>query len=105
MPWQGDGRLNQARNCAVESTWSSCLPFGKTVTSWRYSAIHGAVSVDEAVLDHRGLREFARDCPSSEESANLRFRCVGAISRREPARSATTRARNTGSFRLFPANH
>src|SRR5207237_3691339 len=34
----------QSRNCAVESTWSSCLPFGNTVISWRYSASHGAVS-------------------------------------------------------------
>jgi hypothetical protein len=28
----------------VESAWSSCLPFGKTVSSWRYSASHGARS-------------------------------------------------------------
>jgi hypothetical protein len=28
---------------AVESTWSSCLPFGKTVISWRYSASQGAI--------------------------------------------------------------
>ena len=27
---------------AVESTWSSCLPLGKTVISWRYSASQGA---------------------------------------------------------------
>src|SRR5215472_11378529 len=31
--WNEDGRLNQSRNCAVESTWSSCLPLGKTVIS------------------------------------------------------------------------
>src|SRR6266404_830591 len=29
---------------AVESTWSSCLPLGKMVISWRYSASQGAVS-------------------------------------------------------------
>jgi hypothetical protein len=28
--------------CAVESTWSSCLPFGNTVSSCRYSASHAA---------------------------------------------------------------
>src|SRR5947209_552079 len=44
MAWPGNGRLNQSRNCAVESTWSSCLPFGDTVISCRYSASHGAVS-------------------------------------------------------------
>src|SRR4029077_10739453 len=34
--------LNQSRNWAVESTWSSCLPLGKTVISCRYSASQGA---------------------------------------------------------------
>jgi hypothetical protein len=29
------GILNQSRNWAVESTWSSYLPLGKTVISWR----------------------------------------------------------------------
>src|ERR1700680_4663436 len=57
MPWFDIGRLNQSRNCAVESTWSSCLPLGKTVISWRYSASQGAASgmLDKAVLDDRGL--------------------------------------------------
>src|ERR1700724_1775102 len=44
MPWPGNGFLNQSRNWAVESTWSSCLPLGKTVISWRYSASQGALS-------------------------------------------------------------
>src|SRR4029077_10178414 len=44
MPWPGRGFLNQSRNWAVESTWSSCLPLGKTVISWRYSASQGAFS-------------------------------------------------------------
>src|SRR5215831_16228743 len=59
----GDGRLNQSRNCAVESTWSSYLPLGKTVISCRYSSSHGAGlgDVDEAVLDHRGLRVHTHD--------------------------------------------
>jgi hypothetical protein len=35
-------RLNQSSICAVESTWSSCLPFGKTVSSCRYSASYAA---------------------------------------------------------------
>ena len=60
--WNEDGRLNQSRNCAVESTWSSCLPLGKTVISWRYSASQGALSgmVDEPVFDHRRLRVWPR---------------------------------------------
>jgi hypothetical protein len=37
----GIGVLNQSRNYAVESTWSSCLPFGKTLISWRNSASQG----------------------------------------------------------------
>jgi hypothetical protein len=28
MPWPTKGILNQSRNCAVESAWLSCLPFG-----------------------------------------------------------------------------
>src|ERR1700756_2254894 len=44
MPWFDIGRLNQSRNWAVESTWSSCLPLAKTVISWRYSASQGALS-------------------------------------------------------------
>src|SRR4051794_27885219 len=43
-PSLGPGFLYQSRNWAVESAWSSCLPFGKTVSSWRYSASHGASS-------------------------------------------------------------
>src|ERR1700746_2432223 len=35
-------RLNQSSIWAVESTWSSCLPFGNTVSSCRYSASHAA---------------------------------------------------------------
>src|SRR6516164_664636 len=34
--------LNQSSICAVESTWSSCLPLGKTVSSCKYSASHAA---------------------------------------------------------------
>src|SRR6516164_7347591 len=44
MFWPGNGFLNQSRNWAVESTWSSCLPLGKTVISWRYSASQDALS-------------------------------------------------------------
>ena len=36
------GALEQSSIWAVESTWSSCLPFGKTVNSCRYSASHAA---------------------------------------------------------------
>src|SRR5215472_14517925 len=35
-------RLNQSSIWAVESTWSSCLPFGNAVSSCRYSASHAA---------------------------------------------------------------
>ena len=35
-------RLNQSSIWAVESTWSSSLPFGKTVSSCRYSASYAA---------------------------------------------------------------
>ena len=31
--WNEDGTLNHSRNCAVESTWSSCLPLGNTIIS------------------------------------------------------------------------
>src|SRR5208282_5982529 len=34
--------LNQSSICAVESTWSSCRPLGKAVSSWLYSASHPA---------------------------------------------------------------
>jgi hypothetical protein len=44
FPKWGIGILNQSRNWAVESTWSSSLPLGKVVISCRYSASHGAVS-------------------------------------------------------------
>ena len=44
MPWPGKGFLNQSRNWAVESTWSLCLPLGKTVIAWRYSASQGALA-------------------------------------------------------------
>src|SRR6266852_3802563 len=49
--------LSQSRSWAVESTWSSYLPPGKTVSSCRYSARQSALlgQVDKAVLDHRGL--------------------------------------------------
>ncbi len=40
MFWPMKGVLNQSRNCAVESAWSSCLPFGNTASSWRYSVSH-----------------------------------------------------------------
>jgi hypothetical protein len=30
---RGKAAFDQSRNCAVESAWSSCLPFGKTVRS------------------------------------------------------------------------
>ena len=48
-------RLNQARNCAVGSTWSSCSQVGKRsfradVEPWRR-----LVNVDEAVVDHHRL--------------------------------------------------
>src|SRR6516165_7166554 len=35
-------RLNQSSSWAVASTWSSCLPFGNTVSSCRYSASQAA---------------------------------------------------------------
>src|SRR5215472_16786637 len=44
MFWPGNGRLSQSRNCAVESTWSSYLPLGKTVISCRYPSSHGAAA-------------------------------------------------------------
>jgi hypothetical protein len=38
------GRFTQARNCAVESTWSSWCPPGRVVSPARPSASHGASS-------------------------------------------------------------
>src|ERR1700731_460408 len=49
MPWPGNGFLNQSRNWAVESTWSSCLPLGKTVISWRYSASQGRLNAPTGI--------------------------------------------------------
>jgi hypothetical protein len=37
-------RLESVEKLGVESTWSSCLPLGKTVISWGYSASQGALS-------------------------------------------------------------
>ena len=55
--------LNQSSICAVESTWSSCLPLGNTVSSCKYSASQPASlgQMDKAVFDHRGLRVHAHD--------------------------------------------
>src|ERR1700730_8580241 len=49
--------LSQSSIWAGESTWSSYLPPGKTVSSCRYSARQPASlgQVDKAVLDHCGL--------------------------------------------------
>jgi hypothetical protein len=63
VPLVREGRLNQSRNCAVESTWSSCLPLGNTVISWRYAGEPGGVLayMNKAVVDHRGLRVQTHD--------------------------------------------
>jgi hypothetical protein len=54
--------LNQSSICAVESTWSSCLPFGKAVSSCRYGRAKGLPwEVDKAVLDDSGLHVHPHD--------------------------------------------
>ena len=55
--------LSQSSIWAVESTWSSCLPFGKTVSSCEVVGAPRRLfgQVDEAVLDHCGLRVHAHD--------------------------------------------
>src|ERR1700739_4791679 len=54
--------LNQSSICAIESTWSSCLPFGKAVSSCRYGRAKGVPwEVDKAVLDDSGLHVHPHD--------------------------------------------
>src|SRR6516162_9722468 len=58
MFWPGKGFLNQSRNWAVESTWSSCLPLGKDGHLVEVFGEPGCIlrDIDKPVFDHRGLR-------------------------------------------------
>src|SRR6202035_3318566 len=54
--------LSQSSSWGVESTWSSCLPLGNTVSSCRYSGSQPAAwAGEEAVLDHRRLGMHPHD--------------------------------------------
>ena len=71
--------MNQSRNCAVESTWSSCLPPGEDrhLVQVRVEPRRRLGNMDKALLDQRGLRVHAHDLVACRLIARDRVAAVG----------------------------